>query len=79
MGPRTVRPVTDPSGTLVWTVREHRATKIHRQNGSNEKHARTRKEHDELLAESLLADRPRGAQTAARTQPLEGQHLLPST
>jgi hypothetical protein len=29
--------------------------------GSNERHARTREEHDELLAESLLADRPLGA------------------
>jgi hypothetical protein len=28
--------------------------KIHRQNGSNEKHARTREEHDELLAENTL-------------------------
>jgi hypothetical protein len=62
--PRTVRLVTDrpprhgPSGTLVRTVCELRAIKIYRQNGSNEKHTRTR---EELLAESHLADRPPGA------------------
>jgi hypothetical protein len=58
MGPRTVRPTR--------TVRHSstdrpQTTKIHRQKGSNEKHARTREEHDELLAESHLADRPPGA------------------
>jgi hypothetical protein len=68
MGPRTIRdgpadrpPRHGPSDTLVRTIRELHATKIHRQKGSNEKHARTREEHDELLAESHLADRPLGA------------------
>jgi hypothetical protein len=47
-------------------------TKSTRPNGSKESRTRTHEEHDELLAESLLADRPpgradrpRGAQTAA--------------
>jgi hypothetical protein len=54
-----------PSSTLVRTVCELRATKIHRQKGSNKKHARTREEHDELLAESHLADRPPGARRSS--------------
>jgi hypothetical protein len=37
------------SDTLVRTVRELCATKIHRHNGSNERHARTREEHKEHL------------------------------
>jgi hypothetical protein len=48
MGLQTVRPTTDRP-TLVRTVRELCATKIHRQNGSNERHARTREEHKEHL------------------------------
>jgi hypothetical protein len=62
--PRWARGPSAPSHTIRHSsriVREHLATKIHRQNGSNEKHARTREEHNELLAESHLADRPLGA------------------
>jgi hypothetical protein len=48
-GPADRLPHHEPSSTLVRTVCELRATKIHRQNGSNETHARTREEDDEHL------------------------------
>jgi hypothetical protein len=38
-----------PFGTLVRTFRELCATKIHQQNGSNERHARSHEEHEEHL------------------------------
>jgi hypothetical protein len=60
-GPADRPPCHGPSGTLIRTGRELHATKNHLLNGSNERHARTREEHDELLAESLLVDRPPGA------------------
>jgi hypothetical protein len=76
-GPADRPPRHRPSDTLVQTVRKLRATKIHWQNGSNERHARTRDEHNEQLGCHAPCGPSVMNPCTVRQKDFEGQPFLP--